>query len=430
MKSILFATLLVGCWVLYCAGAPPAVKYVVVIDAGSTGNRAAGYKYSISSKGLLKLEREEMTKNKGGLTTLPDVAEGAAKIAELLTEIKGKLELTDELAAQTPVILRGTGGLRKVSKEEADRILAPVREVIKSSGFLAHGNFAQVLSGTHEAVFSWFSVNYLLGRWGKKNTVAALDLGGASTQITTAIVKKNDVSLNNHVFTVSTPFPKSQAEVFSTSYMNLGAESVRQAVFTYDNPDGATELKTICMHQDTVPSTIGFGKKTYQVRGIPNDKGQVDFDACTQLVRDQTLNLVQPRPSPLKDVKDIYAFSGFFFRFSKPQVGLIDGKKGGKASVEDILTSAKKVCSVKQDGAPFLCLDLIYMHVLLSEGYGLKPSTNINFQQTLDGHDVSFTLGVGYDELSGLKVAEKPVGNDGASGSGKKPSGSGKKPKH
>lgn len=43
------------------------------------------------------------------------------------------------------------------------------------------------MDGTDEGIFSWFTVNFLLERFNTHNpgsTVAALDLGGGSTQVT------------------------------------------------------------------------------------------------------------------------------------------------------------------------------------------------------------------------------------------------------
>lgn len=43
------------------------------------------------------------------------------------------------------------------------------------------------MEGTDEGIFSWFTVNFLLERFNSHNsgnTVAALDLGGGSTQVT------------------------------------------------------------------------------------------------------------------------------------------------------------------------------------------------------------------------------------------------------
>lgn len=43
------------------------------------------------------------------------------------------------------------------------------------------------MEGTDEGIFSWFTVNFLMERFNTHNpgsTLAALDLGGGSTQVT------------------------------------------------------------------------------------------------------------------------------------------------------------------------------------------------------------------------------------------------------
>lgn len=180
-----------------------------------------------------------------------------------------------------------------------------------------------------------------------------------------------------------------------------------------------------------------------------------------KLVQEKTLNLLTPKPSPLKHENEIYVFSGFFSTFK--ETGLIgkcklyflsfqtylnffflatDPVEGGQANLSTILTSAKKACSVQDDKNPFLCIDLIYMHVLLSDGFELKPETKVNviqmvpfkneftlkmkkkkkyftlmtnfilflqFLQKLKGHNISWTVGFAYDLLAGLKREKKTI---------------------
>ncbi|MEE6504936.1 hypothetical protein FKM82_005383 [Ascaphus truei] len=75
----------------------------------------------------------------------------------------------------------------------SNQVLDAVRSTLKSYPFDFRG--ARILSGQDEGVFGWVTANYLLenfikygwiGRWfqPRKGTLGAMDLGGASTQIT------------------------------------------------------------------------------------------------------------------------------------------------------------------------------------------------------------------------------------------------------
>ncbi|XP_031641021.1 ectonucleoside triphosphate diphosphohydrolase 5-like [Contarinia nasturtii] len=408
MKLFLFATLLVGCYVFNCASGFNIndVQYSVVIDAGSTGNRATAYKFNINrkTKQFILDDGEEYVKEHGGLGTFVDPSEAAEKIKILLEKLKEKLNLPSEVLGKTPLVLKATGGLRKLNPLHAEKILVEVRKVLQSSGFLVKGNAASIISGVDEGIFSWFSINYISGHWGTKNfkTVVALDLGGASTQVTFALSgKSEDPWIEDNLYTVSTSVPKAKAKVFSTSYMDLGAEAVRLAVFSHGNPEGATHLHTVCMHPDTKPSLKKFGTTLYTMYGIPHEKSTGYFDVCRNLVKEKVLHLLSPKPSPLKNESEVYAFSGFYFRFRK--TGLINREEGGQVTLEDILSSAQKACSVPNNKNPYLCLDLTYMYVLLSDGYELGPDTKVNFHQKLNGHDISWALAVAYDQLVGLR---------------------------
>ncbi|XP_031641193.1 ectonucleoside triphosphate diphosphohydrolase 5-like [Contarinia nasturtii] len=193
--------------------------------------------------------------------------------------------------------------------------------------------------------------------------------------------------------------------MFTISYSDLGGRTVRKIVASHGNPDGATDLYTICMHPNTKPSSFVSGTVAYNVHGLPNGNGTVDFDACMKLIQEKTLGLLTPKPSPLKNESEIYVFSAFFSVFK--ETGLIDPIEGGQAILSRILSSAKKACRVEDNKNPFLCHDLIYMYVLLHDGFELKPEIKVNFLQKLKGHNVSWTLGFAYDLLAGLKREKK-----------------------
>ncbi|KAJ3605047.1 hypothetical protein NHX12_027098 [Muraenolepis orangiensis] len=96
----------------------------------------------------------------------------------------------------TPIYLGATAGMRLLDLSDpnaSSQILQEVGQKIQSYPFSFNG--AAILSGREEGAYGWVTVNYLLdnlikygfmGRWlsPDRPTMGALDLGGASTQIT------------------------------------------------------------------------------------------------------------------------------------------------------------------------------------------------------------------------------------------------------
>lgn len=105
----------------------------------------------------------------------------------------------------------------------------------------------------------------LAGRLSSHNTIAALDLGGGSTQVTFAPkdVHKTPL-LADYMHTVSTLNAK--IDVFTNSYLNLGLMAVRHAVFTNGNPKDKLELISECVNPIVKSSLFEYAKVTYEIR--------------------------------------------------------------------------------------------------------------------------------------------------------------------
>nr|XP_009666340.1 PREDICTED: ectonucleoside triphosphate diphosphohydrolase 2 isoform X2 [Struthio camelus australis] len=105
-------------------------------------------------------------------------------------------DVPTEKHVSTPLYLGATAGMRLLNitnHQASDAVLNAVSAMLKSYPFDFRG--AKILSGEEEGVFGWVTANYLLenfikrgwlGEWirPKKKTLGAMDLGGASTQIT------------------------------------------------------------------------------------------------------------------------------------------------------------------------------------------------------------------------------------------------------
>ncbi|KAF3827786.1 hypothetical protein GH733_001021, partial [Mirounga leonina] len=133
---------------------------------------------------------------------------GVSRYAQKLSEIDIYLTACMVRATQvvpksqhqeTPVYLGATAGMRllRIENEQlADKVLAAVARSLSNYHFDFQG--ARILTGQEEGAYGWITINYLLGKFTQKvswlnlkpnedsdlETYGALDLGGASTQIT------------------------------------------------------------------------------------------------------------------------------------------------------------------------------------------------------------------------------------------------------
>jgi ectonucleoside triphosphate diphosphohydrolase 5/6 len=220
--------------------------------------------------------------------------------------------------AKTPLVLKATAGLRLLEPNQAKNLLDAVRNVFNKSGFLTTSDAVEIMEGTDEGIFSWFTLNFLLGRLNTRNTLSALDLGGGSTQVT--FVPKDEVVRSpvykDYVHTVATL--SSSIDVFTTSYLNLGLMAVRHAVFTNNLPANQTQLSSECVNSIVRDRIWKYGTTEYTISGRENSKATaenptVDYELCLQNVRSKVLPLVKPKPIGM-DQHQISAFSYFFDR--------------------------------------------------------------------------------------------------------------------
>lgn len=152
-----------------------------------------------------------------------------------------------------------------LDQNKADNLLNSVREMFEHSGFLVDNNDVEIMDGTDEGIFSWFTVNFLLGRLNSGSTVAALDLGGGSTQVTFA-PKDARQNPNFANYTHRVPIGSAEIEVFTHSYLNLGLMAVRHAVFTNGYPKNETTVQSECVNPIVKNKIWKYANVDYAVR--------------------------------------------------------------------------------------------------------------------------------------------------------------------
>ncbi|XP_052412295.1 ectonucleoside triphosphate diphosphohydrolase 2 [Carassius gibelio] len=173
------------------------LMYGIILDAGSSHTSMFIYKWPADKEngtGIVSQHSECHVKG-GGISSYAGNKGGAASSLEECME-KAMQEIPKSRHKLTPVYLGATAGMRllHISKpKESDEILKEVADKLKTYPFSFKG--ATILSGQEEGAYGWVTVNYLLekfitygfvGHWLSpgRDTAGALDLGGASTQIT------------------------------------------------------------------------------------------------------------------------------------------------------------------------------------------------------------------------------------------------------
>lgn len=240
-------------------------QFAVILDAGSTGSRVLAYEFHLGYlDGRLILDRELFKEVKPGLSSFADnPLAGADTITTLLND--AKQFIPKDLWPTSPVVLKATAGLRLLDANKAENILNTVRDTIKKSGFLVGDDAVEIMDGTDEGIFSWFTVNFLLNRLSGHNTVAALDLGGGSTQVTFSPKDPQKTpSFKDYMHTV--PTGDTKVDVFTHSYLNLGLMAVRYAVFSNGFPKNETQLSSECVNPIVSKKLWKYANVEYAVR--------------------------------------------------------------------------------------------------------------------------------------------------------------------
>ncbi|XP_003707532.1 ectonucleoside triphosphate diphosphohydrolase 5 isoform X2 [Megachile rotundata] len=389
--------------------------YVVVIDAGSTGSRALAFSFHESILGgNLILDSELYTETKPGVSAYADKPKDAAKSLIVLLD-KVREVIPQPEWQHTPLTMRATAGLRLLPGHKAQEILQECRKLFEDSGFQVSKNSISIMEGTDEGIFSWFTVNFLLERFNTHSpgsTVAALDLGGGSTQVTFSPDAKQEKKLDGHVYSVN--IFNHNMSVYTHSYLGMGLMAARKEILTHGmnlenaNPKTVIEVRSECINP-IVSTKWNYGGLNYLIKGPVNgthklvktqnfaggeeDRPIVNFSECLKNI-EKYVGRIKNKPIGLKD-HEIYAFSYYFDRAT--EVALVDPFAGGIIPVSAFLKQAREACDYPNTDQPFICLDLTFIYILLRDGFGLEPTTKLYLYKKINGHELSWALGAAFN---------------------------------
>ncbi|XP_052551869.1 ectonucleoside triphosphate diphosphohydrolase 3 isoform X2 [Tympanuchus pallidicinctus] len=175
----------------------PGLKYGIVLDAGSSRTTVYVYEWPAEKEndtGVVSQTFKCDVKGPGISSYEHNTGALAKPLDECLNKVKERIPV--HLHKSTSIYLGATAGMRLLrlqNETAANEVLASVQNYFRAQPFRFRG--AHIITGPEEGVYGWITANYLMGNFLERNlwrtwvhpyrkeTMGALDLGGASTQI-------------------------------------------------------------------------------------------------------------------------------------------------------------------------------------------------------------------------------------------------------
>ncbi|XP_046888016.1 ectonucleoside triphosphate diphosphohydrolase 1 [Hypomesus transpacificus] len=401
-------------------------KYGIVLDAGSS--HTAMYIYQWPAEKDNDTGRVQQTHackvNGPGISSYwSSPSQAGDSLRKCLQDAERQVPLSRH--QETPLYLGATAGMRLLSKENrsaSSEVFRAVERELQRFPFSFQG--ARILTGQEEGAFGWVTVNYLDDRLRQGlGTRGALDLGGASTQI--SFVSNQEVESSENA--VAFRLYGNDYHLYTHSFLCYGKDQVLKLALVQLTESGERQVSDPCFHpgynvtkeysavynspcvtarksKETSFTHIGTGNalKCQEVVRRVLDFGRCNFSSCS-------FNQVyQP---PLRGT--FRAFSAFYFVMNFLNL-TSDPLERVKEKLEHYC--ATPWTQVKQDHPDIkekylaeYCFSGTYIVTLLTEGYNFTSESwnDIKFIKKISGSDAGWTLGYMLN-LTNMVPAEAP----------------------
>jgi len=378
-----------------------AADYAVVFDCGSSGSRAYIY---YNTTGTVAQFTPSDSADEDLLTIEPGISayvgdpDGLKTAwAGLLSQVKRWVPSTD--LATMPVLAHATGGMRMLTEASQAGVWTVVKDATESAGFLK-GSF-YTIAGNYEGLFGWLAVNYIMGRFSASipNNMppfGALDLGGATTQITfipeTGTITQSAIRLD-------TQFGPSNSltRAYTHSYTRLGQDEglLRLAQLLHDQGDTSAPVQNPCHNP-------GYNTTYNGVLHV----GTGDYDACAALTKTMlhteyecldepcaAFGVYQP---PISSEHMFYAVSAYWYTVEN--LGLTGWNEPWIGTLTAIAEAGKTFCArawseVESNYRIPTCFASSHIVNLLSVYGFASDTTQITFARKINGFSAEWSLG-------------------------------------
>ncbi|ESP02318.1 hypothetical protein LOTGIDRAFT_238045 [Lottia gigantea] len=391
----------------------------VILDAGSSSIKVRIYQWIIDSHKHTNVPKIHLVHNERIKVNLAKYAREPDMLElQLLNAIDVAVQYINqsvhhEEVGEIPLFLMSTAGTRTLSSHDARYFVRTVRRLLSNSTtnpFYFKPRHVEILSGEEEGVYSWLSVNYLLGVFNLTSglpvrTVGILEMGGGSTQI--AFIPRDPLYDGEfHVY-----MDKKRYELYVHSYLNYGQNYIKNRVnswLLHHHHGNKTHIPDPCrLKGDTdkvkthnhTKIIYGSGNVTQCRNIIQIFLKKAEGDGCS------------PKPCAIgsvyqPNVTNITFYAIGAFKYAPGDLGAIDSTKRLNITKFNSLTEkhcAKNFSALSKKDRQYgreYCLMGVYISLLLTQSYGFnKTTTNIIVTDRIHGVKTDWSLGIMLHEI-------------------------------
>uniref|UniRef100_A0A2K6RU02 Ectonucleoside triphosphate diphosphohydrolase 8 n=1 Tax=Rhinopithecus roxellana TaxID=61622 RepID=A0A2K6RU02_RHIRO len=384
---------------------PTDIKFGIVFDAGSSHTSLFLYQWPADKENGTGVVSQALACQVEG----PGISSYTSNPAQAGESLQGCLEealvlIPEAQHRKTPMFLGATAGmrlLRQKNSSQARDIFAAVTQVLGRSPVDFWG--AELLAGQDEGAFGWITVNYGLGTLVKysftgewiqppeETLVGALDMGGASTQITFVpggpILDKStqaDFRLYG-----------SNYSVYTHSYLCFGRDQMLSRLLV-----GLVQSRPAALLRH--PCYLSGYQTTLALAPL-YESPCVHTTPPLSLPQNLTVEGTGNPGACVSAIRELFNFSSCQGQEDCAFDGIYQPPLQGKFYVETSYPGQDR-------WLPDYCASGLYILTLLHEGYRFSEETwpSLEFRKQAGGVDIGWTLGYMLN-LTGMIPADAPA---------------------
>ncbi|XP_061459752.1 ectonucleoside triphosphate diphosphohydrolase 8 [Rhineura floridana] len=428
---------------IHSVSQPPGNKYGLVFDAGSSHTSLFVYQWPMDKENNTGVVSQTFSCHVNG----PGISSYASNPPQAGASLKKCLDaammvIPPERQKEAPAYLGATAGMRLLRMENESvsaQILEEVSKTIKQYPVSFQG--ARIISGEDEGTYGWITINYLLDSFTKysakdrdwihpptANILGALDLGGASTQISfvpAGHIANPDEAAQFRLYGFD-------YTIYTHSYLCFGQnQALQRLIQIIVNSSTSGEVDHPCYpagYKDEILTASLYSSPCAEQSDPPPAlknvtlMGTGNASLCRETFK-QIFNFSNRSHNESCGFNGVYqpnvngkflAFSAYYYTFhflnlteTQPLATVEKDTQAFCARTWDDLKSSYP--KEKENYLKNYCANANYILTLLLDGYGFRNDTwnNIAFRMQAANTDIGWTLGYMLN-LTNLIPSEAP----------------------